>query len=315
MKWVGSYPSLQEYNDAATVRLAELEEEVDSGKRKEVPTVIEFAEAKIKDDGRIEIKWPDGQRAQKEEGRRESSVKRMRDGLRPFLREFAERRLDSFSRDEALTWAHGRGANTRQAVGQFFGHAVERELIPTNHFRRLGGSKRKRRVDRPDFEILSDEQYERLLRCARASREDDFGLIIEGAILAVGEAALRPGEVFALHRDEIDYEKGEVAIRWNLNAATGKREWPKDDEPRWVPLSPRLLNHLPKMPVLSKILFPAPRGGYMSSANWSKHWHSARSSGWSTQLRMAGWAWTPQPRRSSSAMTTAATSSPRPTRS
>ncbi len=177
-----------------------------------------------------------------------------------------------------MTWANRRGANTRQAVGQFFGHAVERELIATNHFRRLGGSKRKRRVDRPDFEILSDEQYERLLGCARASREDDYGLIIEGAILAVGEAALRPGEVFALHRNEIDYEKGEVPIRWNLNAATGKREWPKDDEPRWVPLSPRLLNHLPKMPVLSKILFPAPRGGYMSSANWSKHWHSVRAS-------------------------------------
>jgi integrase len=276
-KWVGTFKTADAYNRAYEEKLAELREEVDGKGRRDVPTVTEFAEATIRDDGRVEMVWPEGQPALKEAGRRASSEQRMREGLRSFIREFAERRLDSFSRDEALTWARGKGTHTRQSVGQFFNHALERQLISTNHFKRLGGSKRKRRIDRPDFEILSDEQYEALLHCARASRTDDYGLIIEGAILAVGEAALRPGEIFALHRAEIDYEKGEVEIKWNLSATTGKREWPKDDEPRWVPLSPRLLNHLPKMPVLSEILFPAPRGGYMSSANWSKHWHSVRA--------------------------------------
>jgi integrase len=273
-KWVGTYATAEEYNKAVDERRAELREEVDGNGPRDVPTVLEFAEAKFKDDGRIEMKWPDGQRAQKEAGRRDSTATRLREGLRSFIREFGERQLDGFTRDEALTWALAQGANTRQSVGQFFNHALDRELITTNHFSRLGASKRKRRVDRPDFEILSDEQYERLLNCACASRADEYGLILEGAILAVGEAALRPGEIFAFHRDEIDYEKGEVAVRWNLNSVTGKREWPKDDDPRWVPLSPRFLSHLPKMPVLSEILFPAPRGGYMSSSNWSKHWHS-----------------------------------------
>jgi integrase len=276
-KWIGTYTTSEAYNKAREERLVELREEVDGKGRRDVPTVIEFAEVTIRDDGRIEMIWPEGQPAQKDEGRRPSTVQRMREGLKPFIREFGERQLNSFTRDEALTWARGKGSHTRQAVGQLFSHAFDRELIPINHFKRLGGSKRKRRIDRPDFEILSDEQYDRLLRCARTSRADDYGLIIEGAILAVGEAALRPGEIFALHRDEIDYEKGEVEIRWNLSAVTGKREWPKDDEPRWVPLSPRLLSHLPKMPVLSEILFPAPRGGYMSNANWSKHWHSVRA--------------------------------------
>ena len=124
--------------------------------------------------------WPDGERAQKETGRRDSSVRYLREGLRPFIREFHDRPLDSFSRNEALTWILPKGANVQQSVRQFFNHALERDLIPRNQFIRPGVSKRKRRVDRPDFEIITDEQYERLRRCARESRTDDYGLVLEG---------------------------------------------------------------------------------------------------------------------------------------
>jgi integrase len=273
-KWVGTFETADAYKKAAEECRAELREEVDNGPRRRVPTVLQFAEATIKGDGRVEMVWPEGQRAQKKEGRRESTERRMREGLRPFIREFGERRLDSFNRDEALTWALTQGPNTQQSVRQFFNHALDRDLIPRNHFTRLGASRRKRRVERPDFQVITPDQYARLRDCARASRADDYGLIIEGAILAVGETAMRPGEVFALHRDEVDFEENIVRVRWNLNSVTGKREWPKDDEPRLVPLSPRFRNHLLQMPVLSDILLPAPRGGYMSSSNWSKHWHA-----------------------------------------
>lgn len=277
-KWVGTYTSAAAYEEAAEERLAELREEVDGKERAKVPTVLEFAEAEIADDGRITMTWPKGQRCQKETGRRERTEDRMQEALRPFIREFADRRLDSFSRDEALTWSLSKGANTRQAVRQFFYHAMDRDLIAQNHFARTGASKRKRRIDRPDFEIVTDEQYERLLQCARASRapDDDYRLILEGAVLAVGEAALRPGEVFALHRDEVDWERREIPVRWQLDMKTMERTWPKDDEPRRVPLSPRLFAHLERMPVLSHILFCAPRGGYMSASNWWKHWHAIR---------------------------------------
>jgi integrase len=279
-KWVGTYPTADEYNKAAEAARKELREEVDGEKAKknEVPTVLEFAGATIHENGRITMTWPDGQRAQKETGRRDRTVNRMREALKPFIREFGVRRLDSFTRDEALTWALPKGANTQQAARQLFNHAKDRDLIEQNHFSRLGASKRKRRVDRPDFEIVTDEQYEELLRCARASRADEFGLIIEGAILAVGEAALRPGEVFAFHRDEVDWKNNELPVRWQLDPETSKRTWPKDDEPRPVPMSPRLSAHLQKMPMLGKILFPAVRGGYMNAPNWSRHWHAVRAS-------------------------------------
>jgi intergrase/recombinase len=154
-----------------------------------VPTVLEFAGATIHDNGRITMTWPDGESCEKETGRRESTVKRARDGLRSFIREFHDRPLDSFTRDEAVTWTRPKGANTQQSVRQFFNHAVDRELIPRNLLTKLGASKKKRRVDRPDFEIPSNEKYSRLLSRARESRTDDYGLVIEGAALCVGEAA------------------------------------------------------------------------------------------------------------------------------
>jgi integrase len=279
-KWVGTHDTVEAYREAEERCLAELRREVDQAGAQKVPTVLEFAEATIDEDtGRITMTWPDGQRCQKEKGRKRSSVERMRDGLRQFVREHGDRPLDSFTRTEALKWVRPKGAHIQQSVRQFFNHAADHDLITTNHFIRIGASKRKRRVDRHDFEIISDEQYARLRQCARASRVDEYGLVIEGAILAIGEAAIRPGEVFALHRDEVNYTDNVIHICWQLDSKTGERVSPKDDDPRYVVMSPALREHLERMPRYSeKILFPTVRGQYMRQPNWSHNWSPVRAS-------------------------------------
>jgi integrase len=278
-KWVGSYSTAEEYKQAKQERLAELREEVDNPGKAEVPTVREFAGAVIKENGRIEMTWPAGERARKEQGRKAKSERWMQETLRPFILEFADRPMDSFTRNEALTWIRPKGAHTQQVVRQFFNHALDRELIKSNPFARIGASKHKRRVDRHDFQIITDEQYANLRKCARASRADDYGLVIEGAVLAVGEAAIRPGEIFALHRDEVDFTENIIHIRWQLDSQTQERVSPKDDDPRWVVMSPVLRNHLRVMPRYSDtIMFPAIRGGYMTQSNWTHYWHAVRAS-------------------------------------
>jgi integrase len=239
---------------------------------------MEFAGAVVHPNGRITMSWPEGQRALKETGRRASTVRRMREGLKPLVRDFADRPLNSFSRDEALSWALPRGSHVQQSARQFFNHALDRDLVPRNVFTRLGAQKRTRRVDRPDFEVISGEQYERLRRCARASRTDNYGLILEGAILAIGEAALRPGEIFALKHNDIDLTTGLIHIRRHLDLASGVTGWPKDDEPRDITMTPALHSHLQTIPKLSEsILFPTPRGRYTRRSTWSTHWYVVRA--------------------------------------
>jgi integrase len=276
-KWVGTFDTKEKFQREKARCVLELREEVDNPYKEKIPTVGEFAVARIHEDGLIEMTWPDGQRCQKETGRKESSVDRLRDGLRQFVREHHDRPLDSFTRTEALQWVRPKGAHVQQSVRQFFNHALDHDLIQTNHFSKVGASKRKRRVDRHDFEIMSDEQYARLRQCAQASRVDNYGLVIEGAILAIGEAAIRPGEVFALHRDEVNYNDNVIQVCWQLNSKTGKRESPKDDDPRYVVMSPALREHLERMPRYSEtILFPTVRGQYMRQPNWSHNWSPVR---------------------------------------
>jgi len=277
-KWVGTHSSIANYRAAGQQWLAELREEVDNPGKQEIPTVLVFAEATIHDDGRITMIWPDGQRCQKAKGRKPNSVARLRDGLRLFVREHGDRPVDSFTRSEALTWVRPKGANIQQAVRQFFNHASDHDLIKANQFARVGASKHKRRVDRHDFEIISDTQYARLRQCARASRKDDYRLVVEGAILAIGEAAIRPGEVFALHRDEVDYTENLVHVRFQIDSTTGKRVAPKDDDGRWVVMSPAFREHLERMPrsYSEKILFPTVRGEYMRQPNWTHYWNAVR---------------------------------------
>jgi integrase len=277
-KWVGTHTSIAAYKQAEHERLIELREEVDLTKRWRIPTVREFAGAVIHEDGTITMTWPEGQRAHKETGRRPSTVRRMRDGLKPLVRDFGDRQLDSFKRQEALTWALPQGRHIQQSTRQFFNHALDRELIASNVFTCLGAIKRTRRIDRPDFEVISDEQYERLCRCARASRTDSYGLILEGVILAIGEAALRPGEIFALNHSDVDYTVGIIHVRRQLDMASGVTDWPKDNQPRDIAMSLMLRSHLEIMPRLSEeILFPTPRGRYMRRSTWSAHWHSVRA--------------------------------------
>jgi integrase len=277
-RWVGTHPSIAAYKQAEHGRLIELREEVDLAEGRRVPTVMEFAGAVVYPNGRITMTWPEGQRAQKETGRRASTVRRMREGLKPLVRDFGDRELDSFKRQEALTWALPRGSHVQQSVRQFFNHALDRDLIPRNVFTRLGVRKRTRRIDRPDFQVISDEQYERLRRCARASRIDSYGLILEGVILAIGEAAMRPGEIFALNHSDVDFAAGLIHVRRQLDLASGVTGWPKDDEPRDIAMTLKLHRHLQTMPRLSpNILFPTPRGRYMRRSTWSAHWHSVRA--------------------------------------
>jgi integrase len=146
------------------------------------------------------------------------------------------------------------------------------------------GALRKRRVDRPDFQIITDEQYERLRRAARESRTDDYGLVLEGATLAVGETAMRPGEAFALHRLDLHIGENLIHVRRQVDLDTGKLTWPKDDDGRWVVMSPALREHLERMPRMGQvvdeqygeIVYPSPRGGYMRRSNWSSLWNAVR---------------------------------------
>ena len=129
------------------------------------------------------------------------------------------------------------------------------------------------------FELVSTEQCWRLGQCARASRTDDCGLIIEGAILAIGEAAIRPGEIFALHHTDLDYAENIINIRRQRDPSTRGHSGAQGRRPPMGDHEPRPTQTPAAMPRYSDtILFPAIRGGLHGTVNGTYHWHAVRAS-------------------------------------
>jgi len=92
------------------------------------------------------------------------------------------------------------------------------------------------RADDRDPVILDEEQYERLLEEARASKNPMAGLYV----LLLGETGLRSdSEALWLRWEDVDLEDGFLRVR---SGRDGHRT--KSGEGRWVPLTPRLKDAL-----------------------------------------------------------------------
>ncbi len=88
---------------------------------------------------------------------------------------------------------------------------------------------------------------------------------------------IRPSEIFALHKDEVDLDEQIIGVRWQIDSRTRKRVPTKDGDPRWVVPSPRFRAHLQIIMQYDRtILYPAIRGGYLSLSNWYPHWNAVR---------------------------------------
>jgi hypothetical protein len=75
-----------------------------------------------------------------------------------------------------------------------------------------------------------------------------------------------------------------IHVRRQLDLSAGEITWPKDDDGRWVPMSPALYAHFEAMPRMGKvvheelgeIVFPSVRGGYMRRSQWCSLWNAIR---------------------------------------
>lgn len=135
-------------------------------------------------------------------------------------------------------------------------------------------NERRQVLDARDGLIVSDKRYALLRKCARASRADGYGLVIEGLILAVGETAMQFSEASALHQEEVEFAQGGIDVRFQYDMK--QRRQVASKKPRWVPLSFALQEHLEGMSGSGPIVFPAIRGDYRTPSNFYSHWDAVR---------------------------------------
>jgi integrase len=199
--------------------------------------------------------------------------------LRKARAEFGDRRPDDLSRGEVQDWRDLLPAGSRHDVFRAFRQAltwaVERNLCARDASARIKNPKRKRHergVVRP-FEDWAEVE-------SVAAELDRRYYAIPIAGVGLG---LRPEELWALHRTDIDRSAMLVHVQRRFTGGVLKQGCKPDGRVRTVPLRKRVLDALDAMPprIDTPILFPAPRGGYIDIEKF-------RYREWTPALRAAG---------------------------
>jgi integrase len=251
------------------------------------PTLAKFAGARVdKTTGRLITDWPESH--PKLRRKKASSVRRAKEAIRPLIRAFGDRRAHEIPPSEAYEFLLTVGANTRQHSAQLFDDLIRLHPAPgvANPFRGHELPPRRKRKTNPEFRILTNEEFDRLVMTAGKVRTDDYGLIQKALVTAMGTSCSRPGELFALRYERlprlangvapgwIDFDAEEIHLTSQIDDR-GEEVLPKDNEERVVVLPPPMKEAILAAPRISDYVFPAIRGGRLRVGLWDSHYWPA----------------------------------------
>jgi integrase len=279
-KWVGTFATRDEWNEAANLKEAALRREWGGPQTgASIPTVAEFVGVRVVETGRVEPRpevkaiWPWTHRRGIT---KESSARTLSENIRPFVRAHGERRLVSFGRREARAIADGLTEGQKAAVRRLFADAMDDEIVESNPFTRLG-IKQASRLEADDFEVISEAQLERFQQAALESRTDDYALTIHAAVRLESAVGIRPSEIFGLEWELLDRRKRCIKLRFQIDDR-GEPVLLKSGEARMVPLRDEEIAAIDAAPVLSdRWIVPGPRGGTMKLSLWDRYWGPVRA--------------------------------------
>lgn len=162
------------------------------------------------------------------------------DAIAPFVREYGQRQLGSFSRVQAREWAlEHRGQH--QTVRTMFSDAMRDGLIRDNPFTGLRLTQSR---GRKDLDVLTVDDVTRLAGIARELYGPNFAAFV----VTAAYCGLRPGELYALTFDHIDWPAQEVRVAAQYSTRARETTSPKNNNQRIVPLFPEAAEALRELP-------------------------------------------------------------------
>ncbi len=165
---------------------------------------------------------------------KESTNIHNRERTRAFVDRYGDLRIDRIDDGIVAEWlAGGKSNGTVPALRAMFNDAASAKagrLVRQNPFARLGISKGPgRRYEQPP----SEERVWKLIRCAHELASPSFAAWLQVAAFT----GLRPGELDALRRTNVDLDRGRIRVVEQFNAKTRTFTPPKNGLSREAPLT------------------------------------------------------------------------------
>jgi integrase len=204
---------------------------------------------------------------------------------RAFVERYGARRIDQVDDDIVGDWlAGGKHNGTVPALRAMFNDAASAKagrLVRHNPFARLGISKGPgRRHEQPP----SEEQVWKLIRCARELASPSFAAWLQVAAFT----GLRPGELDALRRTNVDLDRSRLLVVEQFSAKTRTFTLPKNGLTREAPLTDPAREAITALPVESEFCFAPIRGEHWTASARAYHWKAVKgAAGWAGSLYLA----------------------------
>ena len=216
---------------------------------------------------------------------KESTNIHNRERTSAFVERYGTRRLDLLDDEVVAEWlAGGKHNGTVPALRAMFNDAASAKagrLVRHNPFARLGISKGPgRRHEQPP----SEEQVWKLIRYARDLASPSFAAWLQVAAFT----GLRPGELDALRRTNVDLDRSRLLVVEQFSAKTRTFTLPKNDLTREAPLTDPAREALVSLPVESEFCFAPIRGEHWTASARAYHWKAVKgAAGWGGSLYLA----------------------------
>jgi len=124
----------------------------------------------------------------------------------------------------------------------------------------------------------------RIIRCAQELASPSFAAWLQVAAFT----GLRPGELDALRRINVDLARSRIRVTEQFSAATRTLTSPKNGQTREAPLTEPAREAIVSLPVEGEFCFAPIRGAHWSAASRAYHWKAVRAAaGWSGSLYLA----------------------------
>jgi integrase len=251
-RWIGSYRS------EADARRAEADADVKPGTGS--PTVEQWGRVWLSDYARPAASTQQTYRY---------AVGQITNGL-------GARKLDSITRPEARRLAAAWPRGTTRVARTMWADAVRDGLCPANPFTNLRLETPK---GRKDIDALTERE---ILELADLATElcGDYGTEARAIILTLAYTGMRPGELCALRRTDLDLARSEVLVQRSVDG-TGSEKTPKNGLGRRIVLpgpAAEAIGRLPEM-VGSPYVFHSVRGSRLTKGTLAYFWRRIRA-GW-----------------------------------
>ncbi len=216
---------------------------------------------------------------------KESTNIHNRERTRAFVERYGNLSIGRIGDQVVAEWlAGGRRNGTVPALRAMFNDAASAKagrLVRQNPFARLGISKGPgRRHEQPP----NEEQVWKLIRCAHELASPSFAAWLQVAAFT----GLRPGELDALRRANVDLDRARIRVVEQFNAKTRTFTPPKNGLTREAPLTEPAREAILALPDEGEFCFAPIRGTHWTASARAYHWKAVRSTaGWQGSLYLA----------------------------